>query len=188
MCFVMLSEMLSTTLVKILRNKSDVHACIYKCYTMPHDFFQVFRMQVEVLSPTYISWTPIYHTGYPLAINSHDRIPQQILQDIQSYHISRTQRILKVFGGYKFLQTSNSASMCKFRPVGHNSIDAAHQKASLGHSGGSLGHFTTHLIQYGSEIFHHQLRRPSNVYSSRVLQCTQIRHLEDQRNQPLQRG
>ena len=75
MCFVTLSEMLSTTLVDILGNKSEVHACIYKCYTMPHNFFQVFRMQFEVLSPTYVSWTPIYYTGYPLAIDSHDRIP-----------------------------------------------------------------------------------------------------------------
>ena len=39
MCFVMLSEMLSTTLGDILGNKSEVHAGIHKCYTMPHDFF-----------------------------------------------------------------------------------------------------------------------------------------------------
>ena len=75
MCFVILSEMLSTALVDILRNKSKVHVCIHKCYNMPHDFFWIFRMQFEMLSLIYVSWTPIYHTGYSLAINSYNRIP-----------------------------------------------------------------------------------------------------------------
>ena len=75
MRFVTLSEMLSTTLIYLLGNKSKVYACIYRYYTMPHDFFRVLKMQFEALSPTYVPWTPIYHTGYPPAINSYGRIP-----------------------------------------------------------------------------------------------------------------
>ena len=43
----------------------------------------------------------ICETGYPLAIDSRDRTPKQILQDVQNNHPIVFQRIPKVFGGYK---------------------------------------------------------------------------------------
>jgi hypothetical protein len=68
------SETLSTTLADLPGNTNKVYACIYRCYPMPHEFFRVFRVQFEVLSRTYVSATPIYHTGYLPAIDSHGGI------------------------------------------------------------------------------------------------------------------
>ena len=64
-----------TTLADLLGNRSKVYTCIDGCYRMLHEYFRVFGMWFEVLSPTFVSWTRIYHAGYPLAINSGYRIP-----------------------------------------------------------------------------------------------------------------
>ena len=64
----------------------------------------------------------ICETGYPLAIDSRDRTPKQILQDVQNNYSIVFRRIPKVFGGYKKIQNTNSDSMCKFRPIGRHSI------------------------------------------------------------------
>ena len=43
-------------------------------YKIPREFSRVFMVQFEGLSQTYISKSPIYHTGYPPAIDSYDSV------------------------------------------------------------------------------------------------------------------
>jgi hypothetical protein len=88
---------------------------------MPHEFFWVFGVQFEVLSQTYVPGAPICDTGYCPAIDSHSGISQYYFQDIHNKYSIVSRRIRKAFGGCKKLQKSNSASVCKFRPDGHDS-------------------------------------------------------------------
>ena len=88
-CFVMLPEMLSTTLVDILGNKSEVHTCIHKCYPILHDFVCIFRVKFKVLSPTYVLYhghqftTPAILQQLTLMVGSFSRIYRMFIVTIQ---------------------------------------------------------------------------------------------------------
>ena len=124
---VTLSEMLSTALAYLPENTGKVYAYVYRCYPMSHEFFRVFRVQFGVLSQHMYRERPIHHPGSPRLLSgnciswwdpfvyflSH---PEYIYNSIPKNSES-------IWWTEKKIQKSNSASMCKFRPVGHHSIE-----------------------------------------------------------------
>ena len=69
MCFVALSEMLSTAFADLPGNTSNVYAYIYRCYTMSHEFFWVFGVQIGVLSQTCAQERLIHHPAIVWQLN-----------------------------------------------------------------------------------------------------------------------
>ena len=105
------------TLANLPVNANKVYAKTCVFHSMLHEFFGGFKVKFQVLSQMYRSETQAHYTGYPPAINSHDRISKCKFQNIKNNNLMRCQKNLEGFAWELKLQQWNSASMCKFRPI-----------------------------------------------------------------------